>query len=630
VPVASLLEALHATGRPLPRLFYLSSCHGLTAGGAAANAPATREGERFADPAALGSQPSTAAALHRGGFAQVVGYFGPVGDDQATRLAADFYAALAGGAKARDALRQARELAKKPLRVGDGYGVYPLGWAQLALYHRGPDLPTAQPSAAGKAPLAPPLQRVFERLDKTGGIPRVEQRHDVPLVGVQQLRFGFIGRRAARAEGLKRWRQGQRVLVVVGLGGLGKTALCTEWVRLFRARTCLALDGRFAGAQADPIAALWREVAAARQDEAWTARLAQWQKGGLTAEALLEAIGALAERIAAEAPAGSGEKALLVYLDDAESLQEEVGAAPGLGRWRSEALRTFWQGLVARAHADPRLALLASSRYRPEGTPEAAVVSLSPMSPWEMVRLMTWMPTLRGVPHRDREWLAAERLEGHPRTVEWLEVLAQVEARKKAPEVAEFTGDWRRQVLEPALKDAGERVAADLLLERVWQALDHEAREHLGRCSVLTQAAPWGAVLALEPEGVEGRSARTLRDAGLLSPFFSPEKHPWWGPHRGWSARWPGSSGKATRRQRIGWWGGGFGSGRWIRRTRCVFRTPSVRQSTCATGETGTRPGRWRSTWRRPCATTGASGRRWAGSSELSQPEPPGRSRAWR
>ena len=43
----------------------------------------------------MGRGPSTASALHRAGFAHVIGYFGPVGDMLCTRAEVAFYQSLA-------------------------------------------------------------------------------------------------------------------------------------------------------------------------------------------------------------------------------------------------------------------------------------------------------------------------------------------------------------------------------------------------------------------------------------------------------------------------------------------------------------------------------------------------------
>lgn len=142
VSAGELMARLRAI-ESVPRRIYLSACNGAgdVASQDALEAGAGRR-EHMAEAAAVETEPSTAAALHRAGFAQVLGYFGPVGDAQATRTAAVFYAALADGRTARAAVRAARERAVEPLLddSGTAVGVYPLGWTQFALYCRGADI----------------------------------------------------------------------------------------------------------------------------------------------------------------------------------------------------------------------------------------------------------------------------------------------------------------------------------------------------------------------------------------------------------------------------------------------------------------------------------------------------------
>jgi hypothetical protein len=77
VPIGDLVHRLRAAlpgPDTFPKLFFLASCHGATGAWARGDLGA-----------ALGEGPSSAAALHRSGFVQVVGYFGPIGDELCTR-----------------------------------------------------------------------------------------------------------------------------------------------------------------------------------------------------------------------------------------------------------------------------------------------------------------------------------------------------------------------------------------------------------------------------------------------------------------------------------------------------------------------------------------------------------------
>lgn len=141
------------TAREFPALFFLASCHGMTDTEAQAphgDADGDSDGpDVSADQLAqlMGRGPSTAAALHRTGFAHVIGYFGPVGDTLCTRAEVAFYESLARGESLLQAGNRARASTMKPVvssTTGKRY-IYPLGWAQLAVYHRGPDVPLVPP-----------------------------------------------------------------------------------------------------------------------------------------------------------------------------------------------------------------------------------------------------------------------------------------------------------------------------------------------------------------------------------------------------------------------------------------------------------------------------------------------------
>ena len=338
---------------------------------------------------------------------------------------------------------------------------------------------------------------------------------------MQRLKHGFVGRRGVRAELLRRWFGGQRLLVVTGLGGLGKTALCTEVLgRLAEeGARLLALDGRSAGQALDPVAGLWRQVQAAEQGDAWNTALANLQRDGLGGAVLAAAVAALAERV------GN----LVLYLDDAESLQVPLGAGE-LGQWRDAELAAFWRGLCALTRPGGPVTVLVSARYASDDLPTTAHLSLPPMRDMDLVRLLRWFPTLGRLPAADIAWLAP-RLDGHPRTVEWLDALAGERVEALRPPSGPWTPrSWRTDVLEPVLPDVKVRIDADLLLPQVIAAAGVPAREHLGRCSLLQAPAPWGAVLAVEHAAGTGRRLGAL---GLLSPYQPPRgDESYWAPHR--------------------------------------------------------------------------------------------------
>lgn len=155
------------TPRAFPRLFFLASCHSLSEPQSGVRTRVSDHldennsdlgpnppWEAIADGVGLGTGPATAATLHRAGFAHVIGYFGPVGQAVCTRAEVAFYQALARG----QTLLQAAALARASMgdklvtAAGNEY-LYPLGWAQIAVYHRGDDVPLA------RSPSGPPADQ---------------------------------------------------------------------------------------------------------------------------------------------------------------------------------------------------------------------------------------------------------------------------------------------------------------------------------------------------------------------------------------------------------------------------------------------------------------------------------------
>lgn len=122
--------------------------------------------------------------------------------------------------------------------------------------------------------------------------------------------------------------------------------------------------------------------------------------------------------------------------------------------------------------------MLASARYAPDELPTTAHLALPEMRPMDLVRLLRWFPTLGRLPAADVAWLAPQ-LDGHPRTVEWLDALAgkRVEAQRP-PSGPWASTSWRTEVLEPVLHGVKDRIKADLLLPLLITAVGVPARDH--------------------------------------------------------------------------------------------------------------------------------------------------------
>ncbi|WP_164012637.1 tetratricopeptide repeat protein [Pyxidicoccus trucidator] len=533
LPVRDLVARLRSGIHRLPRLAFLASCYSASI---ERSAPASGD-HRMVDPAVVQLDPasSSAAELHREGIHQVVAWLGPVGDAQCTRAEEVFYAALVRGRSAREAVREVRQHCRQPLRHGaDATHAYPLGWAQVVLYHRGEDVPTALPATKVGSDLGrSERKRLHERLDRMEPSPGDESRSSRPG-GVERLKFGFVGRRTVRAELIRRFRQdGQRALIVHGLGGLGKTALCAELVpilaRALGSRDAggrplpahaVVLDGRFAGERSEPVTTLWEQVQQFGEGAAWNEVLANLQRDGLTGAALVAALVWL----------GRQRGGLLVYLDDAESLQQPLSQGE-LGVWKHPALKEFWKALLDASEREERFALLASTRYVPEETPQSACYPLPVMREIDLVRLIPWWPAFSGLLADDIAWLA-ERVDGHPRSLEWLDGFVREKVDKAglaAPGLA-YAGLVTKDLIESILPSRNVKLSADLVLPWLLDAVGGEAKAHLRRCGVLEEPAPWGAVKALEDQ--EG-SSKQLALAGLLSAFEPPYGgEPRWAPHR--------------------------------------------------------------------------------------------------
>ena len=405
----------------------------------------------------------SAASLHRGGFSQVIGFFGPVNEELNTRLEERFYGALAAGRSALAAAEEARPALSEPVDEGNGRVLYPFGWCQLAVYHRGRDRSLARPGEGGAAPSF--------------------QRRMIEVSGLPVLEHGFIGHRGFQHEIRKRVEiQGQRLIVIQGLGGLGKTALASQL--LVRA---------FAKESADQLVLRCRELGVKDGDPILELRAQAELHGRLHGLPFWdERVKDLRERIP-DSTAGLAaairvllEKRpeLVVYIDNAETLQSgpDTDDPAALGDWLP-GLAAWWAEMEHLAEEDGCL-VLATTRYTWAGLSPRAHVGMLSMGRADSLRLIDSFEALQDLPLEVRVRLA-ERVDGHPRTVEMLDRLI-ARQREDLPEVADPWGD----LIVPILPEQEDKIRADLLIGKLWEKLSERAREHARTLTVLRRPAP--------------------------------------------------------------------------------------------------------------------------------------------
>jgi tetratricopeptide (TPR) repeat protein len=492
------------SGEEFPRFFFLAACHG--ASGETASAAGSREdgcrevADRHAHAlgAALGQGASTAATLHRNGFVQVLGYFGPVSDALATRAEERFYRAVAKGASTLQAVAEARASLGEEIEIEGVRMQFPFAWTQLALYHRGPDHPLARP-VAGVAPALPAKLR--RKLVKAGGEDAVS--------GLPVLEHGFIGRRSMQHEVRRRVeKDGQRLIVLQGLGGLGKTALASHLLSHVFARdprdalvlTCKEMDPN----AEDPALALWNQAehhGTLHGFPGWAEATKRLREENPEPAEGFERTVRLLRR---ERPR------LVVYADNMETLQEgpATGAERALGTWLDVA-RPVWDALERLV--DEGL-VMASTRYGWKGLSHKALVPIDPMRPADVIRMIDTFEHLDELP-RDVKRRLAETVDGHPRTVEYLDTLVG-EQRERLGFGFNVKDAWA-ELVAPVLPAGAERITADLLLEVMWSRLDEAAKAAACALTVLRRPAPRAVVDALGSAEATGELIR----AGVLTRF---------------------------------------------------------------------------------------------------------------
>jgi tetratricopeptide (TPR) repeat protein len=180
-----------------------------------------------------------AETLVRGGVHRVLGMQSTVSDPGASAFAGAFYAALAQGTDLPAALRAGRvELAAKSEEHGEAHE-----WAIPTLTLSRDAGPLVAPQASA-APAPPPAEVI---------------RKDFSIEGVTYLEKGYVGRRDVERLLLRAFQRGERVIVIHGLGGIGKSTLAARFLERRREEGARLLI-HYAGKELSP-ASFLEEIA---------------------------------------------------------------------------------------------------------------------------------------------------------------------------------------------------------------------------------------------------------------------------------------------------------------------------------------------------------------------------------
>ncbi|MBU1054844.1 MAG: tetratricopeptide repeat protein [Proteobacteria bacterium] len=473
IPISDLLKEMRAFAvdgqHGLPQVFYLASSYGAS------------------------GMSTFATTLQKEGCPAVVAYMGPAGDQLSTQAEVAFYGGLAAGKRLTESMRSARLFMAGVLGEKDHCYRYPLGWAQLVLYLRGNDTPISKGKAAA---------------DNIYVLEQELHRSESPVYSLDMMHSGidgFIGRRKDLATLRQSHIKGQRVFVLYGLGGIGKTSLAVKLIPKLGIEhdKIVVLDAARANKAANPVQDLWEQMTDQLQDAFpdILVNILETHKQNQDPKILLgEMITAIKEP-------------WLIYLDNAESLQIKTDSENSdLGAWASSEIEKWWQIAVSGAVYGGPLTLIATTRYLLKELERKDNFQVGLLRPSEIERMMRWFPYLRQIPHAHKKKII-KWLNGHARTMIYLEGLFKEIFDPLTSEDDISDARWQAAIKD-ALPQTDEKSAnEDLMLSHIWKRLDDTARDQLRILTTLRCPAPMDAVKTF------GNQTQRLESLGLISKY---------------------------------------------------------------------------------------------------------------
>ncbi|HEX4952700.1 MAG TPA: tetratricopeptide repeat protein [Thermoanaerobaculia bacterium] len=421
--------------------------------------------------------PSLVQALVQGGVLRALGFLDSVSDPGATAFAGAFYGSLAEGSDLPVALRCGRAA----IAVSGGPGE----WALPALF-----------TGTDTGPLVVPLEG-------GGAAPMALKswRGSFAVGGITYLKEGYVGRRWLERKLARAIREGERLVVLHGLGGIGKSTLASRYLerRLAEGARVLTL---YAG----------RELSAEGLVEEVAERLTVRRDAALPPE---EAERDFHTRLAG---ALGAEASTFLLLDNFEDHQERDGSLsdPALGKALLLLLRLGGEGF--------RLLLTTRRALQlPPGPVLPFLLDVGELSATGRRKLRTLDPRGLGALD-DAAWQKAQEVfGGHPKALQLLGTYLRANkhrARRLLDRLAEAQVHVEK-ALEADEQGHGRQLLAGELLEEIPIEL-LPAYDRLCLLTVPVRSEELEALLAGEGCGQPAAALAWLRERGLLGAALVP------------------------------------------------------------------------------------------------------------